>query len=130
MSINKKLVFLVDDDLFHIEVMKHLLQNEGFDNIICFLNIKECLSNIPYSPHFLILDTQMELINEYQTVRYFKKYHPYTVIIMLSSFDNHDNLKEHAEKDSLYFLDKNKELQVNLKNLFSEIKDHNLQRRN
>ena len=45
-----KSVFVVDDDRFHLEIMKQILSEAGINNITCFESGVDCLDRIHQKP--------------------------------------------------------------------------------
>jgi CheY-like chemotaxis protein len=122
MSFKDKKVFLVDDDVFHIEIMKRLLHNEGFVDVVCFKNSSESLNNIHLAPRLVFVDHQIDNNSNLQTVIKFKKDLPNAKIIVLSAWDYGYDRIDFFSNNKIHVLQKNINLQESFISLLKVLK--------
>jgi len=53
-------IFLVDDDLFSLNVYRQGLENLGFSDMTLYLNGTICLNNLHQKPNIIFLDHHMD----------------------------------------------------------------------
>lgn len=83
-TLNKK-VFVVDDDIFHLELMEQLLNNQGILDVMLFENGMDCLTEIHHEPSIVFLDHQMDVYSGYETLRKIKRHNPNIFVVMVSA---------------------------------------------
>ena len=55
-SIKNSLIFVVEDNIMFLRLIKFQLQNKGYINIKSFTSGTECINNIKQNPDIVILD--------------------------------------------------------------------------
>lgn len=78
-------IFVVDDDMFHLEVMQHILRSMGNEEIAVFENGMDCLLEIHQNPQIVFLDHQMDIYSGFETLRKIKRHNPNIFVVMVSA---------------------------------------------
>ncbi len=121
MQHNFQSVFVVDDDRFHLEIMKQILSEAGINNITCFESGVDCLDRIHQKPDVIFLDHQMDIYTGQVTLRKIKRYNPNTFVVMVSAQENIDTAVETLKHGAFDYIRKNKNLESNIKNVLVKI---------
>ena len=80
--------FIVDDDIFCINVYEQYLQNLGYNDISYFNNGNDCLNNLDQHPDIIFLDHNMDDITGFEVLKKIKRYNPNIYVVMVSGQDN------------------------------------------
>ncbi len=123
MQKNNKPVFIVDDDIFHLEIMKQLLTEEGIENIHSFNSSVDCLQEIHLQPEIVFLDHQMDVYSGYETLRKIKRYNPNIFVVMVSAQEDIETAVATLKHGAFDYIQKNTDLHSNIKNVLVKIKD-------
>jgi DNA-binding NtrC family response regulator len=119
-----KSIFLVDDDCFHLEVMKQLLSYRGSTKISLFHSGIECLNHLNLAPELIFLDFDMDVYSGAQTLLKIKKYDPKTLVVIVSGRNN-PALEEKLIQDGAFdFICKDDCLQTRLDAVLLKIEQH------
>jgi len=87
MKKNKK-IFLVDDDLFSLNLYTKILENLAYKDLVTFTSGTQCLEKLSQKPKIIFLDYQMDDISGFEVLKKIKRYNPNIFIVMLSGQDN------------------------------------------
>ncbi|MFC2111584.1 response regulator [Bacteroidota bacterium] len=112
----KRLIFIVDDDPIYQVIIKNILNNHGYTNVITHYSGQECLDRIDEAPWFVFLDYDMEGINGLDVLKKIKHINSNINVVMVSSREKVDialtalNLGalDYIIKDNLLFSQINK----------------------
>ncbi len=118
-----KSVFLVDDDLFHLEIMKQFLTQEGFESIFCFESGVDCLNEIHQNPDVIFLDHQMDIYNGYETLRKIKRYNPNIFVVMVSAQEDIDTAVATLKHGAFDYIRKDDKMEENIRATLYKIDD-------
>lgn len=78
-------IFLVDDDAFHLNMAKHILNGLGQNDVSIFENGIDCLNDIHRQPDVVFLDHNMDHYTGYEVLRKIKRFNPNIFVVMVSS---------------------------------------------
>ncbi len=78
-------VFLVDDDLFSLNVYHQNVKNMGYTDVSLFLNGTICLNNLHKKPTIIFLDHNMEDLNGFEVLKKIKRYDPNIYVVIISA---------------------------------------------
>ena len=78
-------IFLVDDDLFCLNLHEQHLKNLGFSNILKFQSGTECLNNLIKYPDIIFLDYKMDTLNGFEVLKKIKRFNPNINVVMVSA---------------------------------------------
>lgn len=89
-TIMKKLfkVFLVDDDIFSLNIYRQELENIGIKDISLFLNGRICLNNLHLKPKVIFMDHDMDEMTGFEVLKKIKRVDPSIYIIIVSAQEN------------------------------------------
>jgi len=121
MKVNDK-VFLFENDLFYIEIIKHLLRQEGFIEVWGFEDCDECLTQANKTPRLILIDHSLDAINNYKVTNYFQSHFPKTTIIMISSMEITALKSEYPTNNSFHLINKNSDLRTSLIAVLKQVK--------
>lgn len=77
-------IFLVDDDLFSLNLYQQELENLGFNDITLYQNGTICLYNLFQRPSIIFLDHHMNDISGIEVLKKIKRYDPNIYVVMIS----------------------------------------------
>lgn len=123
MQHNFKSVFIVDDDRFHIEVMKQILSDAGLSNVTSFENGVDCLNAIHQNPDVIFLDHQMDIYSGFETLRKIKRYNPNIFVVMVSAQEDIDTAVATLKHGAFDYIKKDHNLEANVKSVLFKIED-------
>lgn len=116
-------VFVVDDDRFHLEIMKQFLSQEGVSKITCFESGINCLNQIHENPDVIFLDHQMDVLTGFETLRKIKRYDPNMFIVMVSAQEDIDTAVGTLKHGAFDYIKKDGRLGENVKNVLRKIEE-------
>ncbi|UCG27114.1 MAG: response regulator [Bacteroidales bacterium] len=121
----KKLIFVVDDDAFILELLKRRFSSEEYE-IRTFLFGEECLQDLHQNPDLVILDylflkPEQQVMNGMEIFNKIKEFKADLPVIMLSGQDRGDIVLELARKGIDDYVIKDDGLIENLKTAMDEI---------
>lgn len=123
MQYNFKSVFIVDDDTFHLEIMKQILSDVGIENTMCFDSGVECLNTIHQNPEVIFLDHQMDIYSGFETLRKIKRYNPNIFVVMVSAQEDIDTAVATLKHGAFDYIRKDQNLEANIKSVLLKIED-------
>ena len=82
---NRVKIFVVDDDLFTLNIYRQGLENFGYQNITLFLNGTVCLNNLNKKPKVIFLDHDMNELSGFEVLKKIKRYDPNIYVILVSA---------------------------------------------
>lgn len=123
MQKNSKSVFVVDDDHFHLEIMKQLLDAEGVENLYSYESGIDCLDNIHRNPDIIFLDHQMDVYSGYETLRKIKRYNPNIFVVMVSAQEDINTAVATLKYGAFDYIKKDSHLEENIKTVLIKIEE-------
>lgn len=85
---NTKKIFVVDDDLFSLNLYRQELENLGLNDISTFQNGSICLYNLFQKPAIVFLDYYMNDISGLEVLKKIKRFDPNIHVVMISGQEN------------------------------------------
>jgi DNA-binding NtrC family response regulator len=82
---NKIKIFLVDDDLFCLNIYQQGIKNLGYANVSSFSDGRGCIDNLNQRPNVVFLDHNMDNLNGFEVLKRIKSFDPNIYIIMVSA---------------------------------------------
>lgn len=107
-------IFLVDDDVFHLNIMSQILENAGYKEIQLFENGVECLNKIHENPEIIFLDYNMDIYTGFEVLRKIKRYNPNIFVVMVSAQDEIKTAVNALKHGAFDYLEKNDQLNENV----------------
>lgn len=123
MQANNSLIFLVDDDLFHLEIMKQLLTAAGYTKLQAFISGVDCLEHLHEQPAVVFLDQQMDVYTGYETLRKIKRYNPNIFVVMVSAQEDLDTAVASLKHGAFDYIRKDQLLENNIKGVLQKIEE-------
>jgi DNA-binding NtrC family response regulator len=121
-TLNQK-VFVVDDDRFHLELMEHLLINQGIQDVVLFENGMDCLMEIHQEPGIIFLDHQMDVYSGYETLRKIKRHNPNIFVVMVSAQEEIQTAVNTLKHGAFDYLQKDLQLEDNVVSVLQRIEE-------
>ncbi len=85
MPVNKDLkLFLVDDDVFCLNLYQQFLKKLGYENITCYSGGRDCLDNLSVKPAIIFLDYNMEDMNGIDVLQSIKAFDEEINVVFIS----------------------------------------------
>lgn len=81
-------IFLVDDDLFSLNIYRQGLENLGYENISLFLNGPTCLNSLHIKPDIIFLDYNMDGLTGFEVLKKIKRYDSNVFVNIVSAQEN------------------------------------------
>lgn len=78
-------IFVVDDDLYYLNLFEQYLTNLGCSNISTFECGTDCLNQLEEKPDVIFLDYQMDILTGYEVLKKIKRYDPNIYVVMISA---------------------------------------------
>lgn len=125
MQQTEKLIFIVDDDRFHLEVMQQIIKSISLDRIVCFENGSDCLDQIHSNPAIVFLDHQMDEYSGFEILKKIKRYNPNIYVVMVSAQDQIQTAVETMKYGAFDYLKKDEKLEVNIEGVLMRINEMN-----
>lgn len=85
---NSVSIFLVDDDLFSLNIYRQGLENLGYQKVSLFLNGTICLNNLNQKPDIIFLDHNMDDLTGFEVLKKIKRYDPNVFVVIVSAQEN------------------------------------------
>ncbi|MCG8310268.1 MAG: response regulator [Cytophagales bacterium] len=83
--IRKFKIFIVDDDLFCLNLYERYLMSLGMTDISVYDNGSACLNDLVKKPEVVFLDHNMEVLNGFEMLKKIKRYDPNIHVVMVSA---------------------------------------------
>lgn len=83
-----KRTFIVDDDPFWTAVLKQLLTDLGYTNILTFPSGTDCLNNLHLNPGLVFLDYQMGDMDGIELLQKIKAYYPGIGVVFCTAHED------------------------------------------
>ncbi len=77
-------IFVVDDEVFYLNILEQHIRNLGYETITTFNNGTDCLNQITGKPDVVFLDYSMDTLTGYDVLKKIKRYDPNIYIVMIS----------------------------------------------
>lgn len=81
-------IFLVDDDIFCLELYREVLTNLGYTNTTLFEKSTDCLNQLTLQPQVIFLDYQMDNLNGIDILKKIKRFNPNIIVLFISGQQN------------------------------------------
>lgn len=121
MSTLKRKIFVVDDDPFHLLLMKQILISQNEDNISLFSTGIDCLDSIHLNPEIVFLDHNMDIYTGYEVLRKIKRYNPNIFVIMVSSQEEISTAVNSLKHGAFDYVQKNEKLEHTITESLSKV---------
>jgi polysaccharide export outer membrane protein len=116
-------IFVVDDNRFHLELMSHILQSNGNENILLFENGIDCLLEIHQQPEIVFLDHQMDVYSGYETLQKIKRYNPNIFVIMVSGQEKIETAVNSLKHGAFDYIQKDENLEEKVLHVMQRLEE-------
>lgn len=122
MSAHKDLkLFLVDDDVFCLNLYQQFLSKLGYENINCFSGGQDCLDNISKRPDIIFLDYNMEDMNGIDVLQAIRLFDKDITVVFISGQENVEVAVDALKYGAFDYIVKSKITPETLKNTIDRI---------
>lgn len=83
-----KKIFLVDDDPFWVAVLKQILAEIGYTNVLTFEGGEDCLVNLYLNPEVIFLDKEMQDMDGLDVLDKIKESNPSIEVVFCTSLED------------------------------------------
>jgi polysaccharide export outer membrane protein len=87
-------IFIVDDDLFCLNIYEQFMRTIGCNDIACFENGMDCIAHLGEKPNVIFLDHGMEGMSGLETLQEVKRINHHIYVIMLTGQDHAEISRE------------------------------------
>ncbi len=121
MGTNSFKIFLVDDNIFHLNVMNQMLIDQDYQDNYLFTSGVDCLENIHLNPDIVFLDHNMDIYTGYEVLKKIKRYNPNIFVVMVSSQEAVKTAVDTLKHGAFDYIEKDDHLEKNLENTLKKI---------
>jgi len=87
-------IFIVDDDLFCLNIYEQFMRTIGCNDITCFENGMDCIAHLDVKPDVIFLDHGMDGLSGLETLQEIKRINHHIYVIMLTGQDHAEISRE------------------------------------
>ncbi len=106
--------FIVDDDIFYLNMVDQILRDFGYSDIQLFENGIDCLSEIHETPDVVFLDHNMDIYSGYEVLRKIKSVDQDIFVVMISAQEEIRTAVDSLKHGAFDYLQKDADLRSNL----------------
>jgi polysaccharide export outer membrane protein len=77
-------IFVVDDEIFYLNILKQHICNLGYEDVTTFESGTECLDRLSEKPDVIFLDYNMDILSGYDILKKIKRFDPNIYVVMIS----------------------------------------------
>jgi DNA-binding NtrC family response regulator len=114
-------VFLVDDDLFSLNIYRQYLENVGLKNIQLFLNGRICLNNLHQKPSMIFLNHPIDDSSSFELLQKIKQYRQTIYVVILSKQENINMAADAMKHGAFDYIVKGDNEIIKMKNVIERI---------
>jgi DNA-binding NtrC family response regulator len=114
-------IFLVDDDLFSLNMHEQLLCNLGYKNLSVFSTGSACLAALTQPPEIIMLDQTMEAMAGLEIIKKVKRDTPEVYVICLCPAEHIDSAETSMQYGAFDYVVKGRQAQQQIKQVLSRI---------
>ena len=101
-------IFIVEDDVMYLELIRHKLNEVKYTRVKVFTNAKDFLRALDETPDIVIVDYNLDSINGLTLLQKIKEHNPKTQVIFLSGQENPDVALNTLKYDAYDYIIRNK----------------------
>ena len=114
MNLKDLKIFVVDDDVFHLRMMRQILTSSGWQDVHIMENGITCLDRLYDRPDVIFLDHQMDTYNGYEILRKIKRFDPNIFVVMVSSQEEIHTAVQTLKYGAFDYIQKDRNLRENI----------------
>jgi DNA-binding NtrC family response regulator len=123
MEIKNKKIFIVDDDVFFLNMLKQILENEGYKYVEIFESEVQLLDQIHQEPSVVFVDYNLETFTGFEVLKKIKRYNPNIFVVMVSSQDKIQTAVNALKHGAFDYLEKNIKIEKDLIQCLQKIEE-------
>jgi polysaccharide export outer membrane protein len=120
-------IFVLDDDIFYLNLFKQQLINLGFENVTTYETGNELISNIHENPDIIFIDYNMDDMPGDEVLNKIKRYNPDIFVVVVSGQDGIKTAVELLKQGAFDYLQKGDDELNKIKDVIqkiTEVKDY------
>lgn len=122
MSVRNTLkLFLVDDDVFCLNLYQQFLNKLGYEDISCFSGGQDCLDSLNLHPDIIFLDYNMEGLNGISVLQSIRVFDKNITVVFISGQENVEVAVDALKYGAFDYIVKSKITPETLKNTIDRI---------
>lgn len=118
---NRFKIFLVDDDVFSLNITEQHIRNLGHSEVQSFSGGKDCLNALHHKPNVVFLDHNMDELSGIEVLKEIKRHNPNIYVVMLSGKDGKLNVDEFFKYGAFDFITKGDQEHVHIAHVLNRI---------
>jgi DNA-binding NtrC family response regulator len=121
MSTSQFKIFLVDDNAFHLNMMKQILLAQNQTDIHLFEDGIDCLNNIHLKPEIVFLDHNMDVYSGFTVLRKIKRFNPDIFVVMVSAQEEIKTAVDSLKYGAFDYIQKTDGFENSIETVFQKI---------
>jgi DNA-binding NtrC family response regulator len=121
MSTSQFKIFLVDDNAFHLNMMKQILLAQNQTDIHLFEDGIDCLNNIHLKPEIVFLDHNMDVYSGFTVLRKIKRFNPNIFVVMVSAQEEIKTAVDSLKYGAFDYIQKTDGFENSIETVFQKI---------
>jgi len=117
-------IFIVEDDEFYGEMLKHQLQKNPDYEVELFLNGEDCIKNLHKQPSAISLDYSLPDYTGYEVIKKIKEFNPETPVIIVSGQEDISTAVELLKEGAYDYIIKNEDTKNRLWSSLTKIHEN------
>ncbi|MCC5916118.1 MAG: response regulator [Cryomorphaceae bacterium] len=118
-----KKIFLVDDDAFHLNMMKQILEGMGQTDVTIFESGVDCLDALHQNPEIIFLDHNMDVYSGFEVLKKIKRFNPNIFVVMVSAQEDIQTAVDSLKHGAFDYIRKESGLEETIRKTLEKIDD-------
>ena len=119
-------IFVVDDDLFCLNIYEQHLFNLGYGNVAIFNNGIACLNSLVLKPDVVLLNHRMDILDGLEVLKKIKQTNPGIYVIFISGEGDAETTNKAFRYGAFDFIVKGDDDAQRIKTIMSKIEDEGI----
>lgn len=116
-------IFVVDDDVYYLNMFKQHLLNLGCENVTLFESGTDCLNHLDEKPDVIFLDHQMDTLNGYEVLKKIKRVNPNLYVVIISAQENMKTAIDSLKHGAFDYLQKGDDEMMKVEQVLKKIEE-------
>lgn len=118
---NQLKIFVVDDDIYSLNIFKQYLYILGNENVALFDSGISCLNQLSEKPDIIFLNYQMDTLSGYEVLDRIKRFDPNMYVVMISAKDGIKTANDSLKLGAFDYLQKGDDELVKIEKVLKKI---------
>lgn len=114
-------IFLVDENYFHLQKLKHILEKMVQPEITTFEDELECLQHLDLNPDLIFLDHNLSTFSGYAIIRKIKLLNPKVQVVIVSAQEDFRIVADSLKFGAMDYIKKNGDLEIQVRRVLKNI---------